>query len=125
MSIDWLVEKLSLYQALKVDGFALTVRTPGTIGTFSETTLEYTGSTLPVDVTTYGVIKNYSANEIDGIRIQQRDLKLIISAYGLSSDLTTTNQIILNSVAHNIVSVKKFVPANLVFGYELQLRESD
>ena len=85
MATNWAVETLAFYQDLAIDGFALTVRTPASAGTFSSSTLTYTGAGTAVDVTTYGIIRNYSAIEIDGTRIQQKDIKLIISAYGLSS----------------------------------------
>lgn len=124
MATNWAVETLAFYQDLSLDGFALTVRTPGGAGTFSSTTLKYTGGTSNVDVTTYGVIKNYSASEIDGTRIQQRDTKLIISSYGLTTELTTVNQILINNVVQNVVSITKFAPANEILGYELQIRNS-
>ena len=121
MSTNWSYESYQLYLDLKSEGFAVTVRSMGSVGTFNPTTLTYTGSTTPTDYTTYGIFKEYSSREVRDLLIQRGDRKLIISSYGLPA-LTLNNQVFINSVAQNVIFVKQFAPANITIGYELQVR---
>lgn len=123
MTIDWVAEQEEFYYDIALDGFGITVRTPGSPGTFNSTTLKYVGATANSDVNTYAVIKNYSTKEIDGTIIQSSDFKLIVPAYGLGAELnTTTKQILISSVVQNVISIKRFAPANVSLGYEVQVR---
>jgi hypothetical protein len=122
MAEDWTAENLSFYNDMFADGFVVTVRTPGSPGVFNSDTLVYVGATDPVDQTTYGIRANYRTGVIDGTIIQQSDSKLIIPAYGLTSEITTDSQLLIDSVVQNIISVKKFNPGNVTIGYEIQVR---
>lgn len=123
MATDWTAEQKEFYYDIAFDGFGITVRTPGEPGTFDPVTLQYVGSTADVDVNTYAIIKNYSTKEIDGTIIQASDFRLIIPAYGLVSELNkTTMQILISSVVQNIINIKRFAPANVSLGYEVQVR---
>lgn len=121
MATDYIVESKQLYQDLLNDGFTLIVRTQGSVGTWNDETLAYDNPVQPVDITTYGILKQYNSREIDGNMIQLNDQKLIISAFGLP-ELTTNHQILINNVVQNVINIKKFAPALTTFGYEIQLR---
>ena len=121
MAEDWTAEQLSIYNDFVEDGFALTVRTPGTPGTFDPETLDYSGGTVDADVITYGIKKNYDIKQIDGTIIQSGDTRLLIPAYGLAA-VTTDNQIVIDSAALEVVSVKTVDPGNVALISELQVR---
>jgi hypothetical protein len=121
MSTNWNNETYLLYQDLKTEGFAVTIRVQGSVGTFNPDTLTYTGGSEPTDYTTYGIFKEYDVREVRDLMIQRGDKKLIISSYGLP-DLTPNNQVLVNDVVQNVIFVKQFAPANVVIGYELQVR---
>ena len=122
MATDWTKEQLQFYLDMAIDGFSVTVRYPGDPGTFNPETLVYTGATANVDVSTFAIRAEYSINNIDGTRIQSNDSMLIIPAYGLSVEIDNTTQILINSVAQNVISVKKVAPANVIVAYKLQVR---
>jgi len=121
MATDYVLESKKLYQDLVKDGFEIVVRTQGSIGSWNPATMKYDNAVEPTDITTYGLLKNYNSREIDGNMIQVNDHKLIISSFGLS-DLTTNHQILINDVVVNIINIKKFAPALIIIGYELQVR---
>ena len=118
---DWIAEAKSVYEDFKADGFEITVRVAGSEGVWSDTTMSYTGATADTDHTTYGIKDNYYIREINGTIIQQNDTKLIFSAYDLP-ELTTINEILIDSVVQNVVTIKKIDPGNTAVMYEAQLR---
>lgn len=122
MTTDWTAEKLSFYQDLEAEGFAVSVRVPGSPGVFNPDTLLYVGAVAAVDTATYGIRRNYKIKDVDGTIIQQNDSMLIVPAYGLDAEIATSTEILINSVVQNIINVKKFNPGNVTLGYALQVR---
>lgn len=121
MATDWTAEQKAVYEDLKEEGFSITVRVPGSPGTFNEETLAYTGSTANTDYTTYGIKKKYSLNQVDGKIIQRKDTRLIFPAYGLP-DITPDHQILIDSVVQNVVNIDPVEPGNVALLYEAQVR---
>ena len=122
MSTDWAAEQKGVYEDIKEEGFEITIRVPGVPGAFDEDLMTYADGTDPVDVTTYGLKKKYSINQIDGTIVQQKDTRLIFPSYGLAA-FTTNKQILIDSVVQNVVSVVKLDPGNVALIYEVQIRE--
>lgn len=127
---DWAAESMGIYEDLKVEGFELTVRVPGSEGEWDPNFLDWLGGEPAVDYTTYGLKKSYSIKDIDGTIIQQGDTRLIFSAYGLDSsgdivdlpDLSTSNKILIDDEEQNIVDLSPVEPGNVVIMYEAQIR---
>jgi hypothetical protein len=122
MATDWTDEQISAYNDIKEDGFAITVRVPGSPGVFSPTTLAYVGATANVDYSTYGIKKEFSIKQVDGTIIQQNDVLLIFPAYGLP-DVTTDHQILIDSVVQNVVNLNSVEPGNTPVLYKAQIRK--
>ena len=127
---DWTAEALSIYEDFKTDGFAITIRVPGSEGEWNPDFLDWLGCEPAIDYTTYGLKKSYSIKDIDGTVIQQGDTRLIFSAYGLDSsgdlvdlpDLSTSNKILIDSEEQNIIDLSPVEPGNVVIMYEAQIR---
>ena len=131
MATDWTAERLGVYQDIADEGFDVTVRVPGSEGTWSDTTMSYSSPTDDTDYTTYGIRQEYTSKEIDGTVVQQGDSKLIIPALGLNSSgtlvvlptLTASHKILISSVEQNVVNVSRLAPGNVTLINTLQVRE--
>lgn len=121
MTTNWTAEQKSVYQDFKSEGFAMSVRTPGSAGTYSETTMSYSGGTAAVDVATYGIKSRYEKQEIDGTIIQRNDTRLLFPAYGLA-DVTPSKQILIGGVSQNVLNINAVSPGNVPLLYEAQIR---
>ncbi len=118
---DWAKEALDVYNDFVNDGFSITVRVPGSPGVFNASTLKYVGATEDTDHETYGIKKNYDIRQIDGKIIQSGDTMLYFPAYGLPT-ITSDNQILINSIALEVVSLKTVDPGNVPLIYLAQVR---
>jgi len=127
---DWVSEAIGIYNDFKTEGFEITVRIEGSEGVWNPETMAYDDAAEAVDYTTYGIKADYNTHDIDGTVIQQNDAQLIFAAYGLNSDgafivlpaLNSDNVILVDSVAQNIVALKKVDPGNVAIMYEAQIR---
>lgn len=120
---DWSAEQLSVYEDIKADGFAITVRLPGSPGAFDPDSMAFVGATEPVNVSTYAIRKEYSIKEVDGTIIQQGDSMLVVPAYGLSENLDTTYQVLIGSDIQNVVHIGPVSPWNVHLLFNLQVRK--
>jgi len=131
MATDWAAERLEIYNTFKEEGFAASVRVPGSAGVWNDTTMAYVGATANTDYTVYAIKSNFKAGQIDGSIVQQRDVLLLFSAYGLDADgdlgelpdlVTTSVQLVIGGVEQNVISIKAVAPGNVVLMYKAQLR---
>ena len=107
MATDWAAEKLSFYNDIRDEGFEVTVKIKGSPGTFNPVTLVYDGATAASTTTTYAIRKEYKARDIDGTNIQIHDCQLVIPSYGLLSELSTAQEILIDGVVQNVFNIKK------------------
>ena len=121
MAEDWPQEALDAYNDFKDDGFAIVVRVPGDPGVFNPSTLEYDGATDETDYNTYGIKKEYDIKQIDGTIVQSGDTQLFFPAHGLP-DITSDNQVLIDSVVLEVVSMKTIDPGNYPLLYRAQIR---
>lgn len=120
---DWSVEQLSAYEDIKADGFAITVRQPGSQSEFNPDTMAWEYTADPVDVETYAIRDEYKTSEVDGSIIQQGDCQLIVPAYGLQPGLDNTYQVLIDSEVHNIVNIGVLSPCNVPLLFYIQVRK--
>jgi len=121
MALNWTKLQNLVYKTLKSQGFAITVRVPGSEGVWNDTTMAYTGATEDTDYTTYGIKKAYSIRDIDGTIVQQNDTQLFFAASSLPA-LTTANKILISGVEQNVVNIKKTDPGDVALMWEAQIR---
>ena len=121
MAENWPQEALEVYNDFKEDGFEITIRVLGDRGEFDAGSLSYVGATAATDYTTYGVKKNYDIRQVDGKIVQSGDTMLYFPAYGLPA-ITSDNQILINSTALEVVSLKTIDPGNYPLIYLAQVR---
>lgn len=119
---DWAAEQLLAYEDIKADGFAVTVRNPGSPGVFDPDLMEWDDADTPNDVSTYAIRTEYKTREVDGTIIQKNDHLLVIPAYGLPADLDTTYQVLIGSDVQNVVDITTLSPGNVPLLFNLQVR---
>ena len=119
---DWASEQLSVYNDIKAEGFAITVRCPGVRGEFDPITMDWVSSATATDTATYALRKEYSLSEIDGTIVQKNDSLLIVPAYGLSSSFDTSYQILIGYDAQNVINISPVSPGNVPLFFNVQVR---
>ncbi len=117
MAEDWVGTQLSVYNDFEEDGFAITIRRPGSPGTFNASTLEYDGAGTNTDYSTYALKKRFNAVEQNMMRqqdvlVQSNDYLLIFPAYGLP-DLTLDDKVVIDSTELTIVALDPVDPGNV------------
>lgn len=122
MATDWDAEQLSAYADIEADGFSLTLRRPGSAGSFDPDTMAFIGATDPTDYQTYALRKDYKSSEVDGTIIQRGDSMLIVPAYGLPDVINTSDQIIIGSATSEVVFVNALSPGNVPILFNIQVR---
>lgn len=121
MALNWQNLQQTVYNVLKNQGFAVTVRVDGSEGTWDPVGMEYIDATDDVDHSTFGIKSAYKISEIDGTVIQQNDTRLLFPAYGLPT-VTTTNKILISGVVQNVINISPVDPGNIILMYEAQVR---
>ena len=118
---DWTGEQRLVYDDIKAEGFEITVRKPGSIGTFDPDFMEWDSTGTPTDVLTYAIRKEYALKEIDGTIIQRGDSILVVPAYGLS-EIDVNCKVLIGFDEQNIVSIDQLSPGNVPLLFNLQVR---
>lgn len=121
MALNWQNLQQTVYNVLKNQGFAITVRVDGSEGTWDPVGMKYTDSTGDVDYSTFGIKSSYKISEIDGTIVQQGDTMLLFPAHGLPT-ITTTNKILINGIVQNVINISPVDPGNITLIYEAQVR---
>jgi len=121
VALNWQNLQQTVYNVLKNQGFAVTVRVDGSEGTWDPAGMKYTDSTEDADYSTFGIKSAYKISEIDGTVIQQNDTRLLFPAYGLPA-ITTTNKILISGAVQNVVNISPIDPGNITLIYEAQVR---
>lgn len=75
-----------------------------------------------VDHTCTGAQFDFPAAQIDGTMIQRGDLKVVLSAQGLTVEPDSGDMLTAASVKRNVIAVKPIAPAGTVVAYILQVR---
>lgn len=68
-----------------------------------------------------GAAFNFNSSEIDGVMIQESDIRLLLEA--VSSTPEIGDQVTVDSVNYHVVSVNETSPGGVVVKYDLQLRK--
>jgi hypothetical protein len=101
-----------ILSAIAEYGRSMTLRSKTSTGTAWDPTLTNSDQTIK------GVVKDYSAFEIDGTLVMQGDKKIILGA----TYAPTTAMKIVDGIEMSIVSVKEIKPGDTVLAYEVQVR---
>jgi hypothetical protein len=80
-------------------------------GKNNSTTSTYTG---------YGAAFDYKTREIDGVKVQESDIRLLLQATDTVPAINDTTTI--DSVIYKILKIDKVSPGGTVVYYEIQLR---
>lgn len=120
---DWALESQLAYEDIKADGFSIIIRRPGSPGTFNASTHAWVNPTADSDSPSFAIISSYKAKEFKGTVIQQGDALLIIPAYGLLEEISTSHRIIINSVAWEVINTSPVAPGNVTVLYFVLIRK--
>ena len=105
-------------KVLNAVGGDVTIRTV-TPGSYNTTTGVISESTS--DATVKGLVEDINKREVNEL-IQADDRRLTIAALSVNSAPTTTDRVVISSVAYQIISVKTVAQDNTAVTYELILR---
>ncbi|GAF80488.1 unnamed protein product, partial [marine sediment metagenome] len=117
---------LSTYELIKDEGFEITVISPVVYGTFDP--VEETQPVITVEETydTYGVQLSYNDFVIDGTRIEQKDIKMLIPAYEIPFEIESDFFVEVpkgSGERYRVIRPNPLKPANEPILYKAQLRQ--
>jgi hypothetical protein len=117
---------LGAYESIKSEGFEITVINPVTYGTYDP--VEETEPVLTAEETydTYGVQLSYSDFVIDGTRIEQKDIKMLIPAYEIPFEIESDFFVEIpkdSGERYRVIRPNPLKPANEPILYKAQLRQ--
>lgn len=124
MAYDYVAERASAHADLKADGATVVLSTTGA-GTQDGATGKVTPGTTVV-VNTYGLLKNYRSNEVDGTLVQKGDLQVLSSAEDLARlGLTPAAGWIcaVMGTTYRVMDVQPIAPGGVAVLWRLQLRK--
>lgn len=116
MTFDYARSVATAQRLIANFGQAATLRRKTLTGTAYDPTV----ATTDYDCTV--VVENYRYFEVDGTRILAKDKKVFLSTAGLTITPAVGDQILIESIVHQIINLMPLSPGGTVVMYELQAR---